>query len=174
MTSSASGCAQVWKLKSGQCLRKFESAHSQGVTSLAFSREGTHVLSASYDGLARVHGLKSGKLLKEFRGHTSYVNAALYSPDGSQVRPRLPFRSTSLLAASHSVPQGQSAVFFLCTEKHQIRLWTLLCPCCHVLFARNADVSRRQNQLLPLDILDGCMYLAIMVMLCFHSFFIKL
>lgn len=82
----ACACAQVWKLKSGQCLRKFESAHTQGVTSLAFSREGTHVLSASYDGLARVHGLKSGKLLKEFRGHTSYVNAALYSPDGSQAR----------------------------------------------------------------------------------------
>jgi WD40 repeat-containing protein SMU1 len=77
---------QVWKIKSGQCLRKFESAHSQGVTSLAFSRDGTHVLSASYDGLARVHGLKSGKMLKEFRGHTSYVNAALYSPDGAQAR----------------------------------------------------------------------------------------
>ena len=75
-------------MKSGQCLRKFESAHAQGVTSLAFSREGTHVLSASYDGLARVHGLKSGKLLKEFRGHTSYVNAALYSPDGAQARAR--------------------------------------------------------------------------------------
>lgn len=79
--------AQVWKIKSGQCLRKFESAHAQGVTSLAFSRDGTHVLSASYDGLARVHGLKSGKMLKEFRGHTSYVNCALYSPDGAQVCP---------------------------------------------------------------------------------------
>jgi WD40 repeat-containing protein SMU1 len=32
-----------------------------------------------------VHGLKSGKMLKEFRGHTSYVNDAIYSPDGSQV-----------------------------------------------------------------------------------------
>ncbi len=77
---------QVWKIKSGQCLRRFESAHSQGVTSVAFSRDGSHVLSASYDGLARVHGLKSGKMLKEFRGHTSYVNHAAYSPDGTQVR----------------------------------------------------------------------------------------
>lgn len=33
----------------------------------------------------RVHGLKSGKMLKEFRGHTSYVNDAIYSADGSQV-----------------------------------------------------------------------------------------
>lgn len=75
----------MWKIKTGQCLRRFESAHSQGVTSLAFSRDGSHVLSASYDGLARVHGLKSGKMLKEFRGHTSYVNHAIYSPDGTQV-----------------------------------------------------------------------------------------
>ena len=43
------------------------------------------MLSASFDGLARVHGLKSGRLLKEFRGHTSYVNAAIYSADGAQV-----------------------------------------------------------------------------------------
>ena len=43
------------------------------------------MLSSSYDGLARVHGIKSGKMLKEFRGHTSYVNYAIYSPDGSQV-----------------------------------------------------------------------------------------
>ena len=78
--------AQVFKIKTGQLLRKFDSAHSQGITSLSFSRDGTHILSASYDGLARVHGLKSGKLLKEFRGHTSYVNHAIYSPDGTQVR----------------------------------------------------------------------------------------
>lgn len=75
----------MFKIKTGQLLRKFDSAHSQGITSLSFSRDGTHVLSASYDGLARVHGLKSGKLLKEFRGHTSYVNCAIYSPDGTQV-----------------------------------------------------------------------------------------
>ncbi len=32
-----------------------------------------------------MHGIKSGKMLKEYRGHTSYVNSAVYSPDGSQV-----------------------------------------------------------------------------------------
>lgn len=84
-TESEVGDEQVFKIKTGQLLRKFDSAHSQGITSLGFSRDGTHILSASYDGLARVHGLKSGKLLKEFRGHTSYVNHATYSPDGTQV-----------------------------------------------------------------------------------------
>lgn len=80
---------QVWKVRTGQCLRKYERAHTQGVTSVSFSRDGTHVLSSSYDGLIRVHGIKSGKMLKELRGHTSYVNDATYSPDGSQVCPLL-------------------------------------------------------------------------------------
>ena len=31
--------------------------------------------------MCRVHGLKSGKTLKEFRGHTSFVNGAVYLPD---------------------------------------------------------------------------------------------
>lgn len=33
----------------------------------------------------RIHGLKSGKLLKEFRGHSSYVNDAIFTTDGSRV-----------------------------------------------------------------------------------------
>ncbi len=46
---------------------------------------GWQVLSGSFDGSVRVHGLKSGKMLKELRGHTSYVNDAVWSADGSQV-----------------------------------------------------------------------------------------
>jgi WD40 repeat-containing protein SMU1 len=66
-TGSQSGQIKIWKLSSGLCLRKFHQAHPAGITSVSFARDGTQVLSTSYDQTARIHGLKSGKTLKEFR-----------------------------------------------------------------------------------------------------------
>ncbi len=68
-----------------QCLKSFEAAHSDGVTSLTFSDERNKVLSSSFDGTVRIHGIKSGKMLKEFRGHESFVHAARFSEDGDAV-----------------------------------------------------------------------------------------
>lgn len=84
-TGSQRGQVKVWKLTSGVCLRNFNQAHTQGVTSISFSKDGTQVLTSSFDNTARIHGLKSGKTIKEFCGHTSYVNCAIYSQDGSHI-----------------------------------------------------------------------------------------
>lgn len=84
-TGSHDGKIKVWKVLTGQCLRRFERAHSKGVTSVQFSRDGGQLLSASYDQTVRINGLKSGKTLKEFRGHSSFVNMAIYLPDSPQV-----------------------------------------------------------------------------------------
>ena len=69
----------------GKCVRRFEAAHSKGVTSIQFSRDNAQLLTSSFDQTARIHGLRSAKTLKEFRGHTSFVNSAIYSHDGRQV-----------------------------------------------------------------------------------------
>jgi WD40 repeat-containing protein SMU1 len=84
-SGSKDGQIKVWKLSSGQCLKTFDAAHADGVTSLVFSREKNRILSSSFDGTIRIHGIKSGKLLKEFRGHDSFVHSAVFSPDQESV-----------------------------------------------------------------------------------------
>ncbi|RXM97208.1 WD40 repeat-containing protein SMU1 [Acipenser ruthenus] len=79
------GRIKVWKIQSGQCLRRFERAHSKGVTCLSFCKDSSQLLSASFDQTIRVHGLKSGKTLKEFRGHSSFVNEATFTQDGHYI-----------------------------------------------------------------------------------------
>ncbi|CAF5152646.1 unnamed protein product, partial [Rotaria magnacalcarata] len=75
----------VWKILTGQCLRKFDKAHLKGVTSLVFSKDNSQLLSASFDHFVRIHGIKSGKVIKEFRGHVSFVNNAIFTVDGHHV-----------------------------------------------------------------------------------------
>lgn len=44
----------VWKVSTGSVVRSFSGAHSLGVTNLCFSKDGTQVLSASFDTTARL------------------------------------------------------------------------------------------------------------------------
>lgn len=84
-TGSQDGQLKVWRIATGQCARKYEKAHGQGITSVCWSKDNTQLLTGSFDHTARAHGLKSGKTLKEYRGHTSYVMTATYSKDNSKV-----------------------------------------------------------------------------------------
>ncbi|ESO01457.1 hypothetical protein HELRODRAFT_175015 [Helobdella robusta] len=79
------GKIKVWKVLTGQCLRKLDRAHSKGITSIYFSRDNSQLLTASFDMVIKIFGLKSGKALKEFRGHTSFVNDAIFSYDMHQI-----------------------------------------------------------------------------------------
>mmetsp|Transcript_27629 Transcript_27629/g.57457 ORF Transcript_27629/g.57457 Transcript_27629/m.57457 type:complete len:512 (-) Transcript_27629:268-1803(-) len=84
-TADQTGKIKIWKVRNGQCLRRFDRAHSQGITCLSFSRDSSQLCSASYDATLRIHGLKSGKMLREMRGHSSYINHCTYTFDGLRI-----------------------------------------------------------------------------------------
>jgi WD40 repeat-containing protein SMU1 len=84
-TGSQDGQLKVWRIATGECARRFEKAHGQGITFISWSKDSSQLLTASFDMTVRAHGLKSGKSLKEYRGHTSYVNTAVYTKDNSKV-----------------------------------------------------------------------------------------
>ena len=47
----------VWKIQSGRIICKFERAHSESLTSIRFSGDGTQILSGSHDHMVRYNAL---------------------------------------------------------------------------------------------------------------------
>ncbi|KAI9486724.1 MAG: WD40-repeat-containing domain protein [Benjaminiella poitrasii] len=84
-SGSTDGKITIWKLQTGYCTRRFSPAHSQGVTSVCFSKDSSEILSCSFDQTVKIHNVKTGKLVKSFEGHSSFVNSAIYNIDHTKV-----------------------------------------------------------------------------------------
>ncbi|MDQ5988405.1 MAG: Tol-Pal system protein TolB [Syntrophus sp. SKADARSKE-3] len=59
--------------------------HEGGVSSCAFSPDGSQVLTGSYDGTVRLWEAVTGECLQIFSGHEGDVFFCTFSPDGSQI-----------------------------------------------------------------------------------------
>jgi WD40 repeat-containing protein SMU1 len=82
-SGAADGRVKVWRLLTGECVRRLLDTHGGGaVCALAFSRDGGSVVTGGGDGVARLWGLRSGKCLREFRGHAAHVSSVALMGEG--------------------------------------------------------------------------------------------
>ncbi|UGX93643.1 caspase family protein [Bradyrhizobium barranii subsp. barranii] len=59
--------------------------HSRGISSAAFSRDGTRLLSGSEDDTLKLWDAATGRLIRTFVGHANDVTSVAFSPDGAQL-----------------------------------------------------------------------------------------
>ncbi|MGH3880356.1 MAG: pentapeptide repeat-containing protein, partial [Actinophytocola sp.] len=65
-------------------LRTF-TGHSSGVLAVAWSPDGTRILTAGSDPIVRVWDADTGELIYHITGHTGEVRAVAWSPDGTRI-----------------------------------------------------------------------------------------
>jgi WD40 repeat protein len=68
----------------GACIQTLY-GHSHGVYLVAFSHNGTQVVSGSYDGTVKIWDTGSGACLKTLKGHSSGACSVAFLHDGTQV-----------------------------------------------------------------------------------------
>jgi eukaryotic-like serine/threonine-protein kinase len=61
------------------------SGHGDRVKSAAYSPDGTHIVTASWDKTARAWDARTGAQQLVLSGHDGYVESAVYSPDGTRI-----------------------------------------------------------------------------------------
>ena len=65
------------------CLKTLK-GHSEGVKSVAYSPDGTKIVSGSMVGTIKIWDANTGECLKTLEGHKHVVESVAYSPDGTK------------------------------------------------------------------------------------------
>lgn len=69
----------------GKLIQTIESAHDDTIYDLSISAKGDRILTASADKLALIRDTKKFEVVTSLEGHTSYVLAASFGPEGKRV-----------------------------------------------------------------------------------------
>src|SRR3984885_5932557 len=77
---------QAGSPKQWPVIRQTLTGHSDSVLSVAFSPNGTRIISGSYDNTVRIWDVMSGAPIGEpLKGHSGPVSSVTYSPDGTRI-----------------------------------------------------------------------------------------
>lgn len=83
------GFVQLWNAKTGERVKRTfgveKIAHQDAVLSVQFSKDGSKLLTAGYDGTARLWETSTGQLSKTYSGHTWWVWDAKFSPNEDRI-----------------------------------------------------------------------------------------
>ena len=66
-------------------LLKTLNGHSYPITSVAYSPDGTKIISGSWDNTIKILDANTGECLKTLEGHSNVVRSVAYSPDGRKI-----------------------------------------------------------------------------------------
>ena len=78
-------CRQLGGYEQFQSLLCTLRGHSHDVSAVAYSPDGTKIVSGSGDKTVRVWDAVTGTLINTLQGHSEYVSAVAYSPDGTKI-----------------------------------------------------------------------------------------
>ena len=67
-----------------KCLKTLE-GHSREVLSVAYTTDGTKIVSGSADNTIKIWDANTGQCLKTLEGHSEMVESVAYSPDGTKI-----------------------------------------------------------------------------------------
>ena len=95
LTGSIDQTARLWNTANGAVALEFGpafdadgnlvSGHSNSIAAVAFSNDGTFVLTGSDDATAKVWSTATGNEMQTLTGHTDRVTAVAFSPDDTQI-----------------------------------------------------------------------------------------
>jgi WD40 repeat protein len=135
----ADGVLRLYRLPKPDLLWEKQTAHTDKIKRLAFSSDGTLLVSASFDSTAKLWQVKEGNLLQTFSGHTDKINAIAFSPDDHRVATAsfdgqiglftIGSEQKRFYQASEekikAVSFNKSGTKLLSTSDYEVRLWAL-------------------------------------------------
>ena len=84
IATCGSGGAFLWDVQTGNVVRTFRE-YADDVLCVAFSPDGSRLLTGNYDGKAKLRDSDTGECIRTFSGHKGEVRSVAFSPDGTRV-----------------------------------------------------------------------------------------